>query len=75
MGKGRDKRRRKQKEVARPVKVERPPAEPLGPQDPYAPVLAPLKPRPSHRSGAVALPEPDEAEDVLDLRSVTVVQS
>jgi hypothetical protein len=59
MGKGRDKRRRKQKEVARPAKVEPPPAEPL---DPYASVLSPLKPKPPLRSGAIALPEPDEPE-------------
>jgi hypothetical protein len=67
MGKGRDKRRRnaKRKDEVRPVKAEVAKAQPmggetLGPIDPYAAVLAPLKPRPSLRSGAVALPEPTE---------------
>ena len=65
MGKGRDKRRRKAKgeEVVRTYK-----SDPLGggffdPSDPpYAQVHAPLKPKPSLRSGAIALPEPDESE-------------
>jgi hypothetical protein len=73
MGKGRNKRRRKLKDVVRPAKVEPPPAEPLSPADPDAPVLSPLKPRPSLRSGAVALAEPDEQEDILqDLVGVTL---
>ena len=64
MGKGRDKRRRKanRKDEVRTYEVE-----PLGggfldPPDPYAPVRAPLKPKPSLHSGAIALPEPDEPD-------------
>lgn len=63
MGKGRDRRRRtaKRKHEVRPTKVESG-GESLGSIDPYAPVLARLKPKPSLRSGAIALPEPDEPE-------------
>jgi hypothetical protein len=62
MGKGRDKRRRDAKRTARmrATKAEPLGGEPLGPVDPYAHVLAPLKPKPSPRSGAIALPEPDD---------------
>jgi hypothetical protein len=66
MGKGRDKRRRttKRKDESHPAKtaIRTYKAEPLGggPIDPYALVLAPLRPRPPVRSGAIALPEPEE---------------
>lgn len=66
MGKGRDKRRRKHKEPGRPAYTApaRGPslAPPEVPPAPLASVLAPLKPKPSLRSGAIALPEPDEPE-------------
>ena len=74
MGKGRDKRRRKTKRkeevrTAKPRRFTGPLAQPeplggeaFGPFDPYAPVLAPLKPKPSLRSGAIALPQPEEPE-------------
>jgi hypothetical protein len=66
MGKGRDKRRRKQKEAVRPARIEPPRgpalAPPEAPPAPDASVLAPLKPKPSPRSGAIALAEPEESE-------------
>ena len=74
MGKGRDKRRRriKGKEEVHIAKSEPLSGEPFGPFDPYAPVLSPLKPKPSLRSGAIALPEPEEPEpfvaDAIGLR-------
>jgi hypothetical protein len=66
MGKGRDKRRRniKRKPEVPTAKTE-PLGESFGPLDPYAPIFAPLKPKPSLRSGAIALPQPDEPELVL----------
>jgi hypothetical protein len=69
MGKGRDKRRRatKRKDEAHPAKTG---GEPSGLIDPYAPVFAPLKPKPSIRSGAIALPEPDEPEVLPEARGV-----
>jgi hypothetical protein len=66
MGKGRDKRRRKSTPPFRPLKVEPPSPDPLAP---FASVLSPLRPRPTLCSGAVALPEPDEAEILPDLIS------
>ena len=42
-----------------------PPGESAGPIDPYAPVPVPNKPNPHARSGAVAVPEPDEADDAI----------
>jgi hypothetical protein len=75
MGKGRDKRRRtaKSNHEVRPAKVESG-GESLGSIDPYARVLAPLKPKPSLRSGAIALHEPDEPElllsDAISVRSI-----
>jgi len=59
MGKGRDRRRRKRKEVVSIARID-PRGEPLGPVDPYAPVLSPIRPRPSLLSGAIALAEPEE---------------
>src|SRR5258708_4849050 len=69
MGKGRDKRRRKtkHKDEVRIPRGEPLSGESLGPFDPYASVPTPLKPRPSLRSGAIALPKPDVPDDsVLD---------
>ena len=68
MAHGRDKRRSNAKRTARmratlPAPQAQGPVDP--PPDPYAPVLAPLKPKPSPRTGAVALPEPDDEEDSL----------
>jgi hypothetical protein len=69
MGKGRDKRRRKHKEPGRPSNIApargQALAPPEAPPSPFASVRAPLKPKPSLRSGAVALPEPDEPEAFL----------
>ena len=74
MGKGRDKRRRntKRKDENRTAKAEPVGGESFGPFDPYAPVLAPLKPKPSLRSGAIALPQPDEPE--LFLRGTSSIK-
>ena len=44
------------RKVLRKLLLRRPPAEP---QDPYAEVVAPLKPRRPGLSGSVALAEPD----------------
>ena len=66
MGKGRDKQRRnKRKDEVRIYKSEPSGSGFLDPFDPYAPVRAPLKPKPSLRSGAIALPEPDEPEPFI----------
>ena len=74
MGKGRDKRRRKTKHaesrgiVQGPVRSPGdlpPPADSASTMDPDAPVPAPIKPRPDFRSGAVAIPEPDEPDITL----------
>jgi hypothetical protein len=66
MGKGRDKRRRnKVKDEVRIYKSEPSGGGFLDPFDPYAPVRAPLKPKLSLRSGAIALPEPDEPEPFI----------
>jgi hypothetical protein len=63
MGKGRDKRRRnKRREEVRIYKSEPSGGGFLDPFDPYASVPAPLTPKPSPRSGAVALPEPGDAD-------------
>ena len=72
MGKGRDKRRRKTKgkEEVRIAKGELS-GEPFGPFDPHAPVFAPLKPKPSLRSGGIALPEP-EGSDIFLLEAIGV---
>jgi hypothetical protein len=63
MGKGRDKRRRDTKRKHDvPTANTEPLGESFGPLDPYALIFAPLKPKPSLRSGAIALPQPDEPE-------------
>jgi len=46
------------KDLVKKLLRRRRPADP--PRDPYAPVLAPKKPRRPQQSGAVALAEPDE---------------
>lgn len=77
MGKGRDKRRRKAKKqnLATRAEIARAYAEgeatlrrrnPPALEEPDAPVLAPLKPKPNLRSGAVALPEP-ESDDAFSI--------
>jgi hypothetical protein len=66
MGKGRDKRRRKRrkaKTVEDPKRMAGPPMNDLN--DPDATVYAALKPKPRPRSGAIALPEPDDTDDVF----------
>ena len=66
MGKGRDKRRRnKRKDEVRIYKSEPSGGGFLDPFDPYATVRAPLKPKPPFRSGAIALPEPNEPEPFI----------
>lgn len=77
MGKGRDKRNRKAKKqnLARGAEVARAYAEveaalgrrnPPALEEPDAPVLAHLKPKPNLRSGAVALPQP-ESDDAFSI--------
>jgi len=74
MGKGRDRRRRKAK---RKVEVCATKADPFGGDlfDPYAPVRAPLRPKPSPRSGAIALIQPrqpmDEENTLANVLAVT----
>jgi hypothetical protein len=72
MGKGRDKRRRKAKKNETktshqlPVRVgSAPPGDPPSLGDPDATVYAPLRPKPTPRSGAMALPEPHDAGDTF----------
>jgi hypothetical protein len=76
MGNGRDKRRRKAKKqnVATRAEIARAYAEaeaklgrrnPPALEEPDAPVLAPLKPKPNIRSGAVALPQPESDDAFL----------
>jgi hypothetical protein len=77
MGKGRDKRRLKAKrdKATRDKATRRDDrlpriAEPsrddsASSNDPDAPVSAPLKPKPHPRSGAIALPEPDDPDDAF----------
>jgi hypothetical protein len=75
MGKGRDKRKRK----AKAAKIRLPPRpEPLRDPppsfgDPDALILARLRPKPYRGSGAIALPEPHEAEE-LEERFVAFVR-
>jgi hypothetical protein len=79
MGKGRDKRKRKAKKqnLATRAEIARAYAEaeatlgrrdPPALEEPDAPILAPLKPKPNLRSGAVALPQPesDDAFSILE---------
>ncbi len=77
MGKGRDKRRRKAKKhnLATRAEIARAYAEaeatlgrrnPPALEEPDAPVLVPLKPKPNLRSGAVALPQP-ESDDAFSI--------
>jgi hypothetical protein len=83
MGKGRDKRRRKAKKqnFATRAEITRAYAEaeatlrrrdPPALEEPDAPVLAPLKPKPNLRSGAVAIPDP-EPEDSFSVLKATVL--
>ncbi len=69
MSKGRDKRKRlaKKREAVQPSKTEAPPPADLQAGDPDALVRSPLKPKPHRNSGAVALPEPEEAEQELSV--------
>ena len=68
MGKGRDKRRKAKRRdevcAGRPALFGG--GESFGSSlDPYAAVPAPLKPKPSLRSGAIALPQPEVADPFL----------
>jgi hypothetical protein len=68
MGKGRDKRRRKERKASKRVEVpgrmaEPPPNDSFN--DPDASVYAPVKPKPRPLSGAIALPEPDDMDEVV----------
>ena len=76
MGKGRNKRRRNKKLTQRAAEAEnaefwrrirersasREPSDPPVFGEPDAPVRSPLKPRPSLRSSAIAMPEPEPEE-------------
>ena len=83
MGKGRDKRRRKAKKqnLATRAEITRAYAEaeatlrrrdPPALEEPDAPVLAPLKPKPNLRSGAAAIPDP-EPEDSFSVLKANVL--
>jgi hypothetical protein len=66
LGKGRDKRKRHAKKLKsspplRPTATI--PEVPPSFEDPDALVFATVKPRPRSGAGAVALPEPDDADD------------
>jgi len=66
LGKGRDKRKRharKLKDAAPPRPGPTIPEAPPTFEDPDAMMFAKLKPRPKSGAGAVALPEPDDADD------------
>ncbi len=72
MGKGRDKRRRKAKrdkatrrDGRLPRIAEPPRGDPSSSNDPDASISAPLKPKPHPRSGAIALPEPDDPQEAF----------
>jgi hypothetical protein len=70
MGKGRDKRKRmeKRRQAASVPKSEAHPGDsPSG--DPKASVPVPLKPKPGLRSGAIAIPEPEESEEEITIKS------
>jgi hypothetical protein len=75
MGKGRNKRRHKHKEVIRRLKAEPPLPEPEAPPAQFDSVPAPLNPKPSPLSGAIALAEPDESDSLTpDLIGVEVAR-
>jgi hypothetical protein len=65
MGKGRDKRKRRERKAAKRGSHKRMAEPPFNDSfnDPDAPVYALVKPKPSLRSGAIALPEPDDMDD------------
>ena len=70
MGKGRDKRKRveKRRQAAKVPRAEAHPGD-LPSGDPEAYVRSPLKPKPGLRSGAIALPEPEESEEHVTIKS------
>ena len=70
MGRGRDKRKRvgKRRRAAIVLRAEVPPGD-LPTSEPEAFVLAPLKPRPGLRSGAIAIPEPEDNEEEITIKS------
>ena len=65
MGKGRDKRRRKARKEKSPkitytvARAKPSRSDPSIPDEPDAPVYAPLRPKPRRLAGAIAIPEPD----------------
>jgi hypothetical protein len=70
MGKGRDKRKlvEKRRQAAKVPRAEAHRGDlPRG--DPEAYVRSPLKPKPGLRSGAIALPEPEESEEQVTIKS------
>jgi hypothetical protein len=69
MGRGRDKRKRlKERSRARPVlKREAHPGD-LPSSEPEAFGPAPLKPKPGLRSGAIAVPEPEDSEAEITIK-------
>ena len=69
MGKGRDKRKRKDKKKDNQTRsvafaIPKPSGDPPIFGEPDAPVLTPLKPKPHLRSGAVAIPEPEPQSEL-----------
>jgi hypothetical protein len=70
MGKRRDKRKRveKRRQAASLPKAEAHPGDsPSGEPEAFVPV--PLKPKPSLRSGAITIPEPEEIEEEITIKS------
>lgn len=74
MGKGRDKRKRRaKKDQQTPVVIRarsKPSINPPNPGEPISgepdtPVPSPLKPRPHLRSGAIAIPEPEQEGELV----------
>jgi hypothetical protein len=70
MGRGRDKRKRveKRRRAATVLRAEAHPGD-LPTSEPEAFVPAPLKPRPGLRSGAIAIPEPEDSEEEIRIKS------
>ncbi len=71
MGRGRDKRKRagKQRQSAPVSKPQALPGD-FPTSEPEASVPAPLKPKPGLRSGAVAVPGPEETEEEISVKSL-----
>jgi hypothetical protein len=75
MAKGRDKRKRvaKRRQAANVPRAEVPPGDLLS-GDPDAFVRVPLKPKPHLSSGAIEIPEPEEVQEEIAIRSASRLQ-